>query len=71
MDDLITSARATMRLQPGDVIRVETIIDRPFPILQTLQTVTGVVSLILLDGQPVFVKLMPRSLSPNRSLVTL
>lgn len=48
MSELITSNLATTSLQPGDVLRVETVVDNPFPLQQTIQTVTSIASLVLL-----------------------
>ena len=48
MSELITSNLATTSLQPGDVLRVETVVDRPFPLRETVQTISSVASLVLL-----------------------
>ena len=48
LDPLITSSEATMSLEAGDVIQVKAIISRPLRLVEVVQVVTGVASLILL-----------------------
>ena len=48
LEEIVAGEQATMPLQADDVLRVETIVDRPFSLLQTIQTVSSVAGLVLL-----------------------
>lgn len=48
MAEFITSERATVKLEPEDVLRVETAVDHSFPFQETIQTISSLAGLVLL-----------------------